>query len=72
MMLACDIESLDIVKESRVWDWRALLEVLELAPDSVPLFENEGGKARIQVPVLFMYGSYDWQLYASSTPSTRE
>jgi hypothetical protein len=57
------MQSLNIVKESHDRDWKAFLEVLELAPDSVPLFENEGGKAGVQVPVLFMHGSYDWQLH---------
>ncbi len=42
MMVACSTESLNIVKESHVRDWKAFLEVLELAPDSVPLFANEG------------------------------
>jgi hypothetical protein len=29
----------------------------------VPLFENKGGKPRIQIWALFMYGSNDWQLH---------
>jgi hypothetical protein len=58
-MVACDTKSLDIIKESHVHDWKVFLEVLELASDSVLLLENKGGKAGIQVPVLFMYGSYE-------------
>jgi hypothetical protein len=62
-MVACDTESLDIVKESHVGDWKVFLEVLELASDSVLLFKNKGGKAGIQVQVLFKYESYEWQLH---------
>jgi hypothetical protein len=62
-MVACNTEFLDIVKESHVGDWKVFLEVLELASKSVLLLKNKGGKAGIQVPVLFMYGSYEWQLH---------
>ncbi len=67
------IQSLNIIKESHDRDWKAFLEVLELlAPDTVPLSEDKGGKAGIQVPVLFMYGSYDWQLHVQlNTQYTR-
>jgi hypothetical protein len=60
LIVVCNTEFLDIVKESHVGDWKVFLEVLELASDSVLLLKNKGGKAGIQVPVLKMYGSYEW------------
>ncbi len=63
MMAACDTESLEVIREAHISNWQGFLDDLEIADECVYLYENPGGKPRVQMPVLFMYGLYNWQLH---------
>jgi hypothetical protein len=63
MMAACDTESLEVIREAHISIWQGFLDDLEIADECVYLYENPGRKPRVQMPVLFMYGSYNWQLH---------
>jgi hypothetical protein len=63
MMAACNTESLEVIWEAPISNWQGFLDDLEIADECVYLYENPGGKPGVQMPVLFMYGSYNWQLH---------
>jgi hypothetical protein len=63
MMAACYTESLEVIREAHISNWQGFLDDLEIADECVYLYKNPGGKPRVQMPVLFMYGSYNWQLH---------
>ncbi len=62
-MAACYTESLEVIREAHISNWQGFLNDLEIADECVYLYKNPGGKPRVQMPVLFMYGSYNWQLH---------
>ncbi len=63
MMAACYTESLEVLREAHISNWQGFLDDLEIADECVYLYKNPGGKPRVQMPVLFMCGSYNWQLH---------
>jgi hypothetical protein len=62
MMVVCYTESLEVIREAHISNWQGFLDGLEIANECVYLYKNPGVKPRVQMPVLFMYGSYNLQL----------